>query len=40
VLSASFIPVYSKLLSEGDEETAETLAWSVGALRACGRRPG
>jgi putative peptidoglycan lipid II flippase len=36
VLSASFIPVYSKLLSEGDEETAETLAWSVGALLALG----
>jgi len=36
VLSASFIPVYSKLLHEGDEETAETLAWSVGALLALG----
>jgi putative peptidoglycan lipid II flippase len=36
VLSASFIPVYSKLLSEGDEETAATLAWSVGALLALG----
>ncbi|MGH7915325.1 MAG: murein biosynthesis integral membrane protein MurJ [Candidatus Binataceae bacterium] len=36
VLSASFIPVYSKLLSEGDEETAETLAWSVGVLLALG----
>ncbi len=36
VLSASFIPVYSKLLSEGDEETAETLAWGVGALLALG----
>src|SRR5690242_3588230 len=36
VLSASFIPVYSKLLSEGDAETAETLAWSVGALLALG----
>jgi putative peptidoglycan lipid II flippase len=36
VLSASFIPVYSKLLSEGDEETAATLAWSVGAILAAG----
>ena len=36
VLSASFIPVYSKLLSEGDDETAETLAWGVGALLALG----
>ena len=36
VLSASFIPVYSKLLSEGDGETAETLAWGVGALLALG----
>ncbi len=36
MLSASFIPVYSKLLSEGDEETAETLAWGVGALLALG----
>ena len=36
VLSASFIPVYSKLLSEGDAETAETLAWGVGALLALG----
>lgn len=32
VLSASFIPVYSRLLSEGEEETADLLAWSVGAL--------
>src|SRR3984893_5122279 len=32
VLSASFIPVYSRLLSEGDDETADLLAWSVGAL--------
>ncbi|MBF6569669.1 MAG: murein biosynthesis integral membrane protein MurJ [Candidatus Binataceae bacterium] len=32
VLSASFIPVYSKLLAEGDEETANLLAWSVGAI--------
>jgi len=36
VLSASFIPVYSKLLSEGDEETAEMLAWGVGAMLALG----
>ncbi|MGH7908210.1 MAG: murein biosynthesis integral membrane protein MurJ, partial [Candidatus Binataceae bacterium] len=32
VLSASFIPVYSKLLSEGDEETANLLAWGVGVI--------
>ena len=32
VLSASFIPVYSRLLSEGEEESANLLAWSVGAL--------
>src|SRR5436190_11061847 len=31
VLSASFIPVYSRLLSEGNEETADLVAWSVGA---------
>lgn len=36
VLSASFIPVYSKLLAEGDEDTAELLAWSVGAMLALG----
>ncbi len=34
VLSASFIPVYSKLLSEGDEETAGLVAWAVGAILA------
>lgn len=34
VLSASFIPVYSRLLSEGDTETAELLAWNVGAILA------
>ncbi len=32
VLSASFIPVYSRLLSAGDEDFADTLAWSVGTL--------
>jgi putative peptidoglycan lipid II flippase len=32
VLSASFIPVYSKLLGEGDEDTAHRVAWTVGAL--------
>jgi putative peptidoglycan lipid II flippase len=32
VLSASFIPVYSRLLSEGEEETANLLAWAVGTL--------
>lgn len=30
VLSASFIPVYSRLLDEGDEEAADLLAWAVG----------
>src|SRR5262249_2538587 len=34
VLSASFIPVYSKLLGEGDEETADLLACGFGALLA------
>jgi putative peptidoglycan lipid II flippase len=34
VLSASFIPVYSKLLGEGDDETADMVAWGVGALLA------
>jgi putative peptidoglycan lipid II flippase len=34
VLSASFIPVYSRLLSEGDEETADLVAWAVGAMLA------
>ncbi len=32
VLSASFIPVYSKLLAEGDRESADLLAWGVGAI--------
>jgi putative peptidoglycan lipid II flippase len=34
VLSASFIPVYSRLLSEGEDETADLLAWAVGAMLA------
>ena len=34
VLSASFIPVYSRLLGEGEEEMAELLAWGVGAILA------
>ena len=34
VLSASFIPVYSRLLGEGDNETADMLAWGVGAMLA------
>jgi putative peptidoglycan lipid II flippase len=34
VLSASFIPVYSKLLSEDDAETADLVAWAVGAMLA------
>jgi len=32
VLSASFIPVYSRLLSKGEEEEANLLAWAVGSL--------
>jgi putative peptidoglycan lipid II flippase len=36
VLSASFIPVYGKLLGEGDEETADMLAWGVGAIMTIG----
>ncbi len=32
VLSASFIPVYSKLLGAGDEETADMVAWGVGVM--------
>lgn len=32
VLSASFIPVYSRMLSAGEEEAADLLAWAVGAL--------
>jgi putative peptidoglycan lipid II flippase len=32
VLSASFIPVYSRLLGEGEDEVADTLAWGVGAI--------
>ncbi|MBV8773141.1 MAG: murein biosynthesis integral membrane protein MurJ [Deltaproteobacteria bacterium] len=32
VLSASFIPVYSRLLSEGNDEAADLVAWSVGAI--------
>jgi putative peptidoglycan lipid II flippase len=34
VLSASFIPVYSRLLSEGDDEAADLVAWAVGAILA------
>lgn len=34
VLSASFIPVYSRLLGEGEEEMADMLAWGVGAILA------
>ena len=33
VLSASFIPVYSKMLGDGDED-ADLLAWAVGAILA------
>jgi putative peptidoglycan lipid II flippase len=32
VLSASFIPVYSRLLADGDEEEANRLAGAIGAL--------
>ena len=34
VLSASFIPVYSRLLAEGDEEEAGRVAGAVGAILA------
>ncbi|MHB8382347.1 MAG: murein biosynthesis integral membrane protein MurJ [Candidatus Binataceae bacterium] len=34
VLSASFIPVYSKMLGDGDDENGDLLAWSVGAILA------
>jgi len=33
-LSASFIPVYSRLLSQGDDETADLVAWAVGSILA------
>ncbi|MGH7987832.1 MAG: murein biosynthesis integral membrane protein MurJ, partial [Candidatus Binataceae bacterium] len=33
-LSASFIPVYARLLSEGEGETADLLAWAVGGMLA------
>jgi putative peptidoglycan lipid II flippase len=33
-LSASFIPVYARLLAEGDEEEADRVAWSVFTLLA------
>jgi putative peptidoglycan lipid II flippase len=36
MLSASFIPVYGKLLGEGDAETADMLAWGVGAIMTVG----
>ena len=36
VLSASFIPVYGKLLGEGDTETADMVAWGVGAIMTLG----
>ncbi len=34
VLSASFIPVYSRLLADHDDETADLVAWAVGAILA------
>ncbi len=36
VLSASFIPVYARLLAEGDEEEAGRVAGAVGAILAAG----
>lgn len=33
-LSASFIPVYAKLLAQGDEEEADRVAWSVFSILA------
>ncbi len=32
VLSASFIPVYARLLAQGDEEEADRVAGAVGAI--------
>jgi putative peptidoglycan lipid II flippase len=34
VLSASFIPVYSKLLSMGEREAAKRVAWAIGGILA------
>lgn len=34
MLSASFIPVYSRLMSEGEDEAADLLAWAVGLILA------
>lgn len=36
VLSASFIPVYSRLLAEGKQEEADRLAGAIGAILALG----
>jgi len=36
VLSASFIPVYSRMLAQGDEETADMLAWGVASMLSLG----
>lgn len=36
VLSASFIPVYSRLLAQGDDETADMLAWGVASILSLG----
>ncbi len=36
VLSASFIPVYSRMLAQGDEETADMLAWGVASMLSVG----
>jgi len=36
VLSASFIPIYSRLLSEGQDEVADEMAGVVGAILAVG----
>ena len=34
VLSASFIPVYARLLAQGDDEEADRVAGAVGAILA------
>ena len=39
MLSASFIPVYSRLLAEGDEEEAGRVAGAVAAILALTASP-
>lgn len=36
VLSASFIPVYSRLLAQGEDETADMLAWGLASIMTLG----